>query len=142
MNETEQDGRLAEWDARQPAHERADPLWGLLSYRVARFVLDLAQSDGRDLEHSSHDHRVDQLLGAVGSVSANLAEGYSRLTRPDRARFFGYALGSARESVTWYASLRHVLGEETANERIELISRARRLVYGALKAARKGEPIG
>jgi four helix bundle protein len=48
----------------------------------------------------------DQLYEAVGSVSANLAEGYSRGTGKDRARFYEYALGSARESRDWYFKAR------------------------------------
>ncbi len=38
----------------------------------------------------------------VGSIRANIAEGYSRGTGKDRARFYEYALGSARESRDWY----------------------------------------
>ncbi|MFN8404533.1 MAG: four helix bundle protein [Anaerolineales bacterium] len=35
---------------------------------------------------------------AVGSVGANISEGYSRSSGKDRARFYEYALGPARES--------------------------------------------
>jgi four helix bundle protein len=40
----------------------------------------------------------DQLYRALGSISANAAEGYSRGTGKDRARFYEYALGSVREN--------------------------------------------
>ncbi|MCC7441038.1 MAG: four helix bundle protein [Bdellovibrionales bacterium] len=39
----------------------------------------------------------DQLQRAVLSVALNLAEGSGKLTRPDRRRFYGMALGSLRE---------------------------------------------
>jgi four helix bundle protein len=44
----------------------------------------------------------DRLYRAAGSISSNLAEGYSRGTDGDRARFYEYTLGSARESRDWY----------------------------------------
>jgi four helix bundle protein len=44
----------------------------------------------------------DQVYRAAGSISADLAEGYSRGTGGDRARFYEYALGSAGESQGWY----------------------------------------
>ncbi|MCC7442734.1 MAG: four helix bundle protein [Bdellovibrionales bacterium] len=39
----------------------------------------------------------DQLDRAVLSVVLNLAEGSGKLTRPERRRFYGIALGSLRE---------------------------------------------
>ena len=45
---------------------------------------------------------ADQLYRSLGSIGANLAEGYSRGTGKDRAHFYEYALGSARESRDWY----------------------------------------
>ena len=37
----------------------------------------------------------DQLYSAVGSIEANIADGYSRSSGKDRCRFFEYALSSA-----------------------------------------------
>jgi four helix bundle protein len=65
----------------------------------------------------------DQLYRAAGSISANLAEGYSRGTGKDRARFYEYALGSARESRDWYFKARHILGENVFHHRLELLTR-------------------
>ena len=76
----------------------------------------------------------EQLLSSVASVSANFAEGYSRPTGPDRARFFAYSLGSLREAIVWYSSLSDVLGERTLLDRVELLSRIRKLTLGMLKA--------
>jgi len=45
---------------------------------------------------------VDQLLRAVGGISASLDEGYSRSSGPERAHYYEYALGSTRESRGWY----------------------------------------
>jgi four helix bundle protein len=70
--------------------------------------------DRRTLELS------DQLYSAVGSISSNLAEGYSRSSHKDQVRFYEYSLGSARESRNWYFEGRHVLGEPISSHRIQL----------------------
>jgi len=70
----------------------------------------------------------DQLYRSLGSISANLAEGYSRGTGKDRARFYEYALGSARESRDWYYKSRHVLGETVTQHRLQLLTQIIRLL--------------
>ena len=65
---------------------------------------------------------------ALGSISANLSEGYSRGSGKDRARFYEYALGSARESRDWYYKGRHVLGQAVTDHRIKLASEIIRLL--------------
>ena len=64
----------------------------------------------------------DQLYRSIGSISANVAEGYSRGTNRDRARFYEYTLGSAREGRDWYYKGRFVLGDVVADHRIALLT--------------------
>jgi four helix bundle protein len=71
---------------------------------------------------------ADQLYRAVSSVSANLSEGYSRSTGKDRALFYQYALGSARESRDWYYKARFVLGDEIFQQRVQIITEILRLL--------------
>ncbi|MCR4408035.1 MAG: four helix bundle protein [Anaerolineae bacterium] len=78
----------------------------------------------------------DQLYRAVGSVSANIAEGYSRRSGKDQARFYEYALGSAREARGWYHQGRHVLSEIVAMHRIKLLTRITRLPLTIIPAER------
>jgi hypothetical protein len=68
------------------------------------------------------------LYRSSGSISANLAEGYSRGTGKDRARFYEYALGSARESRDWYFKARHFLGEAVFEHRLQLLTRVIQLI--------------
>jgi len=72
------------------------------------------------------DNRIlgltDQLYRALGSISANIAEGYSRGTGKGRVLFYEYALRSARESRDWYHKSRHVLGEEVVEHRLCLLT--------------------
>jgi four helix bundle protein len=70
----------------------------------------------------------DQLYRALGSISANIAEGYSRNSSKDQARFYEFALGSARESRDWYYKAHHVLGETVINHRLELLTQIIRLL--------------
>lgn len=75
-----------------------------------------------------------------------LAEGYSRGTGKDRARFYEYALGSARESRDWYFKGRHILGEAIVVHRIQLITQIIRLLLTMVPQQRtqsvyEGEPI-
>ncbi len=65
---------------------------------------------------------------SLGSIGANLAEGYSRGTGKDRARFYEYALGSARESRDWYYKGRHILGEAVVQHRLQLLTEVIRLL--------------
>jgi four helix bundle protein len=71
---------------------------------------------------------ADQLTRALGSIAANIAEGYSRGTGKDRAHFYEYALGSARESRTWFFLARHALREEIVAHRMRLLGQIIRLL--------------
>jgi four helix bundle protein len=112
-----------EWERTAPDTVKADTLWKMTAYRLALFASDLGW---HDVTRLAQDHRTmglaDQLYRAVGSISANLAEGYSRGTGKDRARFYEYSLGSARESRDWYFKSRHVLGQTVAEHRMELVT--------------------
>ena len=69
-----------------------------------------------------------QLFRSLGSISANLAEGYSRGSGRDRARFYEYALGSARESRGWYYQGRHILEDAVISHRLGLITQIIKLL--------------
>jgi four helix bundle protein len=137
MDDTEMDRALRTWCETRSAVDRGDPVWGLLSYRLARYSLDLARTDTAALQGARRDIG-DQLVRAAGSVCANLAEGYSRPTMGDRTRFYGYALGSVREAATWYAALEGAdLPSERVAVRAAILARIRRLLFGMISAARK-----
>src|SRR6185503_10130836 len=115
--------KYSEWEPTVPQAIRNDSLWKMAAYRLAVFVNDIGWHDVTQL---LKDRRTISLAGqlyeALGSISANLAEGYSRGTGRDRARFYEYALGSARESRDWYYKGRHVLGEAVMEHRVNLLT--------------------
>ena len=126
-----------EWLASVPPELTNDPLWRMEVYRLAVFAGDLAW---HDLSKLVEDKRTislsDQLYRAIGSVSANIAEGYSRRSGKDQARFYEYALGSAREARGWYYQGRHILSEAVATHRIKLLTRIIRLLLTIIPAER------
>ncbi len=113
-----------EWEVTVPEAIRGDSLWKMTAYRLALFAADVGWRDVLDI--GKHRHALslsDQLYRSLGSIGANLAEGYSRGTGLDRARFYEYALGSARESRDWYYKARHILGDSTVEQRLALLTR-------------------
>jgi four helix bundle protein len=119
----------AEWVTTIPQEITQDHLWSVEAYRLALFAGEIGWHDATKLLRDKRTLGLsDQLYRAVCSVSANLAEGYSRGTGKDRARFYEYALGSAREARDWYYKGRHVLGEEISTHRIHLITQITRLL--------------
>jgi four helix bundle protein len=100
-------------------------------------MTDLAWRDVTKLaEDSRMTSLADQLYRAVGSIGANLAEGYSRRTGKDRTRFYEYALGSARESRHWYFVGRHILTEPVIQHRLELLTEIIRLLLSIIPQER------
>ena len=75
-----------------PVEFTGDPLWRMQVYRLALFLADLSWHDVSKLAQDRRTVELsDQLFRAVGSVHANIAEGYSRQSGKDQARFYEYA---------------------------------------------------
>ncbi len=120
---------IEEWEGTVPRAIREDPLWRVRAYRLALFIAELGWQDITQLTEDRRTISIaDQLCRALGSISANIEEGYSRGTGRDRARFYEYALGSARESRGWYYRSRHVLGDAIVQERLRLLTDVIRLL--------------
>lgn len=119
----------SEWEKAVPVEIRNDTLWRMSAYRVALFLAELSWFDVTKLGKDPRTRELaSQLYDAVGSIGANIAEGYSRGTGKDRARFYEYSLGSARESRHWYFQGRHILGEEVAQHRLKLLTEVIKLL--------------
>jgi four helix bundle protein len=108
-----------EWQSGVPEAIRSDALWKMEAYRLGLFLADLAWHDGvRLLRNRAAQSLGDQLIRAGSRVSACIAEGYSRGTGKERARFYEYGLGSVREARDWYYKARHTLGGPVTTHRI------------------------
>jgi four helix bundle protein len=115
--------KYRKWIKEVPSEITDDPLWNMIVYRYALFLSDVAWKDVNNLSTNKLlISTCDQLLRSAGSVSANTSEGYSRKSRRDQARFYEYALGSARECRGWYFKIRHNLKNNILDSRLKLIT--------------------
>ena len=115
--------KYAEWQASVSDEIKGDSLWKLEAYRLGLFAAEIAWQDALVLNKTPLTRGLaDQLYRAVCSISANIAEGYSRSTGKDRARFLEYSLGSAREARDWYFKSHHTLKEEVIKHRMDLLT--------------------
>ena len=138
--------KYQEWLTSVPETITGDTLWKMELYRTALFLGDLAWHDSRKLTKQPQTRSLaDQLFRAVGSISANIAEGYSRSSGKDQARFYEYSLGSARESRDWYFKARHVLGTDVTDHRLDLLTQTIRQLLRTIPNSRtksiREEPV-
>ena len=128
-----------EWEKSAPTEITDDSLWKVKAYRLGLFVAGVGWHDATKLMQDKRTLELsNQLYRALGSISANLAEGYSRGTGKDRARFYEYALGSARESRDWYYKGRHILGPAVTAHRLSLLTHIIRLLLTMVPEQRQG----
>lgn len=110
------------WIMQVPNEIKEDAVWSLKVYRAALFAADLCWIDIKPILTKRLFSLSDQLYRSVGSISANISEGYSRHSLKEQARYYEIALGSAREGKDWYFKSRKVLGEKVATHRIKLLT--------------------
>jgi four helix bundle protein len=135
--------RYEEWVDSVPSELSRDPLWRMKVYRFAIYAADLAWHDvSKLIQDRRTDGLSDQLYRAIGSVGANVAEGYSRQSGKDQARFYEYALGSAREARGWYYQGRHILSQAVVSHRLQLLTEIIRLLLTIIPAERGSKRLG
>lgn len=129
-----------EWQASVPQEIKGDVVWTVKAYQLALFLAELAWHDATKLLSDKRTLSVsDQLNRAAGAVSADIEEGYSRGTGKDRARFYQYGLGSAREARGWYFKGRHVLGPAVVEHRMKLLTEVIKLLLKMIPDQRGSE---
>src|SRR6476620_9218476 len=131
---------FAEWEATLPASFKRDPIWRTPAYRFGVWLSDLVKSDATALRtNRSMRNDADQLLRAVGGISSNLSEGYSRTTGLERARYYEYALATTRESRDWYFKARLTLGDDIVAQRFEVLDRIIRILTAVIPRERESK---
>jgi four helix bundle protein len=108
--------------------------------RAYRLACELTHDSWEDADQLSQHRATERISGqlyrAVGSIAANLAEGYSHSSGRDRARLFEYALGSARESTVWFQTAEPVLGADITSTRLAKLTEIRRLLLAIIPRER------
>lgn len=130
---------VSEWERSVGSGITGDPLWSVQAYRLSLYAIYCHTLDRRGAPAMKKAAALDQLTRAIGSITANISEGYSRPTAPDRARFYAYALGSTREAIGWYDTLRLELNA-TVDDRQSILIQIRRLLLTTLRRSRGDDP--
>lgn len=98
------------------------PLWNFQVYPKALFAYDLAWEDCNYLLKDIRGRSVArQLIRSVGSISANIEEGYGRGYGQDYSYHLRIAIGEARESHGWYWRGRKLLPSNVLDHRLNLL---------------------
>ncbi|MFQ6083052.1 MAG: four helix bundle protein [Candidatus Aminicenantia bacterium] len=96
-----------------------------------------------DSEILSKDYRgkeiARQLIRSLGSISANIEEGYGRGSTKEYAHFLKVSRGSARESKGWYIRSKNFLPEELIEQRIKTLDEIISLLVGLINKLDKNE---
>ena len=131
------DREYERWLRTVPTDITEDTLWRMSAYRYALYAMVTAQADiprlARCRETRPH---IDQLLRAVGAISANLEEGYGRSSANDRAHFYEYALSTARESRGWYYKCARAFPPEILSSRMSVLTQIVRMLTVVVPAIR------
>jgi four helix bundle protein len=121
-----------------PDCESRDPVARMRVYQLAYKLRPAVLADAEVIRGNCITEKIaGQLYAAVGSIPANIVEGYSRSSGRDRARIFEYALGSARECVEWYESAKHLLEPKVFTDRMEVLNEIERLLLAVIPRERE-----
>jgi four helix bundle protein len=124
------DSDFLTWEQRAPSAARLDPAWRFNAYRVSLYALDRVRADLPRIRRRAGADIANQLLRSIASISANIGEGLGRPTPIDRLRFIGIALGSLRESFTWYQAAASAFSRESLECRLSELGELRSLLLG------------
>ena len=131
---------MQSWDHESHAAvEKGRALESVAAYRLAVEACEEGWEDASIMK--AEPLLVDaapQLVRAIGSIAANIAEGYARRSARDRIRYYEYALGSVEESSTWYQVARRALSAETLSDRLKRLVSMRRLLLVMISNERRG----
>ena len=94
----------------------------LASYRLAAALADRVYEIANELPHPARFAMGSQLIRAVDSIGANIAESSGRETEADKRRFLVIARGSLRETEHWLlrAHARGLIAEVPEQELAQL----------------------
>ena len=116
---------------------------GLADYGAYRKSLELFDLVAKDMEtlkgEFSLGRLVSQQLASADSISANIEEGYGRLSRKEYVRFLDFARGSARETYGRYRRMKHWLSEDVVHRRMELLDEIIGILTATITTLRREE---
>jgi four helix bundle protein len=88
-----------EWQKTIPETIRSEKFWLLIAYQKALYLYDLLWNDTQTWIKDERGQVLSkQIIGSADSVCSNIEEGYGRGYGKQFLQFYGYSLGSARET--------------------------------------------
>jgi four helix bundle protein len=122
-----------------PIVDKGRALDSVAAYRLAMEAADAAWGDATAMKEEPLLADVaPQLVRAIGSVAANIGEGYSRKSSRDRIRYYEYALGSVEEVRSWYEVGKRALADADLSARLKTFESIRRLLLVMMRNERRG----
>ncbi len=99
-----------------------DRLANFIGYQKAMQLWDLFWADSEILLRDIRGREIArQMTKSIGSISANIEEGFGRGFGKELNQFYRYSRGSARESRGWYQRARHLLDKQIVAQRTALL---------------------
>jgi four helix bundle protein len=71
------------------------------AYKISFHLSNYVWSIVTGWDYFTKDTVGKQLVRAVDSISANIAEGFGRYSKKDKIKFYRYSYGSIKESLDW-----------------------------------------
>lgn len=113
----------------------------LLSFGGYQKAMQLWDSFWPDSEILIRDLRgqeiARQMTKSIGSISANIEEGYGRGFGKELHQFYRYSRGSARESRGWYQRARYLLPASVVSDRIQLLDEIISILVATIESRRR-----
>jgi four helix bundle protein len=103
-------------------------------YQMACELYELCWDDCNVLMKDIRGKEITrQLIRAVGSICANIEEGYGRTSSKEYTRFLSIARGSAQESKGWYTRSNKLLNHEIIKDRTEKLDSIIAMISSTIK---------
>ncbi len=105
------------------------------AYRMALQLSNLVWKLVLGWDYFSKDTVGKQLVRAVDSISANIAEGFGRYTKKDKINFYRYSYGSIKESHDWIlkSKLRGLINETEYDQLNAVLQQLPKELHGLIK---------
>ncbi len=92
------------------------------AYKKSNEIWDLTWNDTEIIQQDYRGKEIaKQMIRSIGSISANIEEGYGRGSNKEYPQFLKIARGSATESKGWYSRSKFLLDQTLINGRIKIL---------------------
>ena len=126
-----------EWQKTIPETIRSEKFWSLIAYQKALYLYDLLWNDtGTWINDERGRVLSKQIIGSADSACSNIEEGYGRGYGKQFLQFYGYSLGSARETKGRLYRAKAYYTAETLRKRLNLASEVVALVLTEINRQR------